>query len=38
MRPLFWILACGLTVVMLQYMLFTENGAPRGIPVLAVAK
>lgn len=38
MKPLFWILACGLTVVMLQYMLFQENGAPRSIPVLAAAR
>lgn len=39
MKPLFWILACGLTVVMLQYMLFTENGAPREISLpVAVAR
>ncbi len=25
MKPLFWILACGLTVVMLQYMLFPRQ-------------
>lgn len=38
MKPIFWILACGLTVVMLQYMLFQENGAPRQIslPVAVV--
>lgn len=38
MKPLFWILACGLTVVMLQYMLFQENGEPRGLPVMAVVR
>ncbi len=38
MKPLFWILACGLTVVMLQYMLFQENGEPRSLPVFAVAR
>lgn len=40
MKPLFLILACGLTVVMLQYMLFQENGSPREIslPVMAVMR
>jgi hypothetical protein len=32
MKPLFWILAFGLTVVMLQYSLFKENGEPRSLP------
>jgi hypothetical protein len=36
MKPLFWILAFGLTVVMLQYSLFKENGEPRSIPVMVV--
>lgn len=39
MKPLFWILACGLTVAMLQYSLFKENGEPRQISLpMAVAK
>jgi len=38
MKPLFWILAFGLTLYMLQYSLFKENGEPRSIPVMAVAK
>jgi hypothetical protein len=38
MKPLFWILAFGLIVGMLQYSLFKENGEPRSIPVVAVAK
>lgn len=38
MKPLFWILACGLTLYMLQYSLFKENGEPRSLPVVAVAK
>ena len=38
MKPLFWILDFGLTVYMLQYSLFKENGEPRSIPVMAVAK
>jgi hypothetical protein len=38
MKPLFWLLAFGLCVLMLQYGLFKENGEPRGLPVMAVAK
>lgn len=38
MKPLFWILAAGLCVLMLQYGLFKENGEPRGLPVVAVVK
>lgn len=38
MKPLIWILAFGLTVCMLQYSLFKENGEPRNLPVMAVAK
>jgi hypothetical protein len=34
MKPIFWILAFGMTVVMLQYSLFKENGEPRSIPVM----
>lgn len=38
MKPLFWILAFGLTIGMLQYSLYKENGELRSIPVVAVAK
>lgn len=38
MKPLFWLLAFGLIVYMLQYSLFKENGEPRSIPVMAVVK
>lgn len=38
MKPLFLILAFGLTVCMLQYSLYKENGERRDIPVLSVAK
>lgn len=31
MKLTFWILACGLTVALLQYSLFKENGEPRQI-------
>lgn len=32
MKPLFWILAFGLTVLLFQYSLFKENGEPRSLP------
>lgn len=38
MKPLFWILAAGLCVLMLQYGLFKENGEPRHIIPVAVVK
>lgn len=38
MKLFFWILAFGLTLYMLQYSLYKENGEPRSIPVVAVAK
>lgn len=38
MKPLFWIIAFGLCVLMLQYGLFKENGEPRSLPVMAGAK
>lgn len=38
MKPLFWILAFGLTLYMLQYSLYKENGELRSLPVMAVAK
>jgi len=38
MKPLFWILAFGLTVILLQYSLFKESGEPRSLPVVAVAR
>jgi len=31
MKPLFWILAAGLCILMLQHSLFKENGEPRQI-------
>lgn len=31
MKPLFWILAFGLTILLMQYSLFKENGEPRQI-------
>lgn len=31
MKVFYWILACGLTVALLQYALFKENGEPRQI-------
>jgi hypothetical protein len=34
MKPLFWILAFGMTVLLFQYSLFKENGEPRSIPVM----
>jgi hypothetical protein len=38
MKPLFWIIAFGLCVLMLQYGLFKENGEPRSLPAVAVVK
>lgn len=39
MKPLFWILAFGLTVALLQYSLFKENGEPRQVSLpVAIAK
>lgn len=38
MKPLFWILAFGALVLLLQYGLFKENGEPRQIVPVAVAK
>jgi hypothetical protein len=38
MKPLFWILAAGLCVLMFEYSLFKENGEPRSLPVMAVAR
>lgn len=38
MKPLFWILAAGLCVLMFQYGLFKENGEPRSLPAVAVGK
>lgn len=39
MKPLFWILAFGLTVALLQYGLFKENGTPRQISLpVSIAK
>lgn len=38
MKPLFWILAFGLTLLLMQYSLFKENGEPRQISLpVAVA-
>ena len=31
MKTFYWILACGLTIVLMQYSLFKENGEPRQI-------
>lgn len=38
MKTFYWILACGLTLALMQYGLFKENGAPRqiGLPVAVV--
>lgn len=38
MKPIFWILAFGLLLYMLQYSLFKENGEPRSLPAVAVVK
>jgi len=38
MKPLFWLLAFGALVLLLQYGLFKENGEPRSLPVMAVGK
>ncbi|MDR6163520.1 hypothetical protein QE391_003148 [Pseudomonas fluorescens] len=38
MKPLFWILAFGLALYMLQYSLYKENGEPRSLPAVAVVK
>ena len=34
MKVLFWVMAAGLSVAMLQYGLFKENGEPRHVPSL----
>ncbi len=38
MKTFYWILACGLILVLMQYSLFKENGAPRqfSLPVAVV--
>jgi hypothetical protein len=38
MKALVWLMAFGALVLLLQYGLFKENGEPRSIPVMAVAK
>lgn len=38
MKALVWLMAFGALVLLLQYGLFKENGEPRSIPFLAVAK
>jgi hypothetical protein len=34
MKIMFWVLAAGLTIALLQYSIFKENGEPRHIPTL----
>lgn len=34
MKIMFWVLAAGLTVSLLQYSLYKESGEPRQIPTL----
>ena len=39
MKTFYWILACGLILLLMQYSLFKENGLPRQIELpVAVAK
>jgi hypothetical protein len=39
MKTFYWILAFGLTILLMQYSLFKENGEPRQISLpVAVAK
>lgn len=38
MRITFWILAAGLTIALLEYGLFKENGEPRQIPTFQQAQ
>ncbi|MGF6153983.1 hypothetical protein QFZ84_004990 [Pseudomonas fluorescens] len=39
MKTLYWILACGLIILLMQYSLFKETGEPRQISLpMAVVK